>query len=158
MTKPLIYVETTVISYYTSRPSRDVVVAGHQAVTNEWWERVLPSFTPMISAVVLDEIGDGDADAATKRLAVVTGWEVVELTEEAGTLAEEYFRAIELPEAARADSLHLALATWHGLDYLVTWNCRHIAGARVRQVTQAINERHGLATPSICTPEELMEI
>lgn len=112
----------------------------------------------MISAVVLDEIGEGDADAATKRLAVVTGWEVVDLTEEAVTLAEEYFRIIELPETARADALHLALATRHGLEYLVTWNCRHIASARVRQVVQTINERHGLATPLICTPEELMEI
>jgi predicted nucleic acid-binding protein len=106
--QPVIYVETTVISYYTSRSSRDVVVAGHQAVTTDWWERDLPKFTPVISPVVLDEIGSGDAEAAAKRLAVVKGWDVLELTDEAESLAVDYFKGIALPDAARADALHLA--------------------------------------------------
>jgi len=158
MPGPLVYVETTVISYHTSRPSRDIVVAGHQAVTEEWWDRALPELTPVISPVVLDEIAGGDPDAAAKRLEAVDGWDVLTLTDKAVTLARTYFDAIDLPEAARADSLHLALATAHGVEYLVSWNCRHIASARVRQVVQSINDRHGLQTPLICTPEELLEV
>ena len=157
MAKPLIYVETTVISYQASRPSRDVVIAGHQAVTAQWWESDLPKFAPVVSQVVLDEISSGDPDAVAKRLALVRGMDVLEMTGEVQSLAIEYFEGIALPETARADALHLAMATWHGVDYLTRWNCRHIASARVRQVVQQINERRGLATPVICTPEELLE-
>jgi hypothetical protein len=111
----------------------------------------------MISQVVLDEISTGDLDAASKRLAAVASMDVLELTPEVETLAIEYFDAITLPQTARADASHLALATWHGMDYLTTWICRHIASARVRQLVQRINDRHGLVTPVICTPEELLE-
>lgn len=136
MPKPTIYVETTVISYFASRPSRDIVIAGHQAVTTQWWESDLPKFAPAISQVVLDEIAAGDPEAAVKRLSLVTGWDVLGLTHEVESLAIEYFDAISLPQAARADALHLALATAHGVDYLASWNCRHIASARVRQIVQ----------------------
>jgi hypothetical protein len=155
--KPTIYIETTVISYFTSRPSRDVVIAGHQAVTAEWWERDLPKFLPVISSVVRDEISAGDSLAAARRLAVVAKWNVLKLNDEATLLAIEYFDETALPEAARADAMHMAMAAWNGIDYLVTWNCRHIASARVRQLVEKINERRGLATPVICTPEELLE-
>lgn len=157
MPKPVVYIESTVISYYASRPSRDVVIAGHQAVTTEWWESELPKFTAVVSQVVLDEIAMGDPKAAAKRLAIVEGLDLLELGEEVESLAVAYYHGIALPEAARADALHLALATWHGVDYLTSWNCRHIAGARVRQVVRRINESLGMATPVICTPEELLE-
>lgn len=157
MAKPSIYIETTVISYYTSRPSRDVVVAGHQATTIQWWEQDLPKFSPFISQVVIDEIATGDADASERRLAAVKNMNALELTEGVGALAIEYFDAITLPETARADALHLAIGTWHGMDYLVSWNCKHIASARVRKIVEQINSNRQLATPVICTPEELLE-
>ncbi len=154
---PVLYVETTVISYYTSRPSRDIIIAGHQAVTVQWWESDLPKFAAVISQVVLDEIATGDPEAAAKRLAAVATMDILEMTEEVESLAVDYFNGIALPETARADAFHLALATCHGVDYLTSWNCRHIASARVRQSVQQINDRRGLATPVICTPEELLE-
>src|SRR5687767_6448155 len=125
--KPVVYVESSVISYLTSSTSRDLVVAGHQAVTAEWWKDELPKFKPVISPVVIDEISAGDPQAAMKRLAEVEGMDLLEINNDIKDLAARYFEAIAIPEGARADALHLALATWHGTDYLVTWNCRHIA-------------------------------
>jgi hypothetical protein len=154
---PTAYIETTVISYYAAKPSRDVVVAGHQAVTAEWWEKDLPKFQPVISSVVLDEVSAGDPIAVTRRLEAIKGMPLLELSGDVTMLAIRYHESIRLPESARADSLHLALASWHGADYLVTWNCRHIASGRVRLLVRQINERLGIATPVICTPEELLE-
>jgi len=155
--KPVAYIETTVISYVTAKPSRDIIVAGHQAVTTEWWDRDLPKFRAVISPVVLDEISAGDADAIARRLAVVEGMPLLELTSEVTALAMRYYDSVRLPETARADALHLALATMHGTDYLVTWNCRHIANGRVRKLVEEINDSLGINTPAICTPEELLE-
>lgn len=136
MTKPVLYLETTVISYYTSRPSLDVVIAGHQAVTVQWWEWDLPKFEAVVSQVVLDEIARGDPELAARRLAAVAGMNVLELSDEVEALASDIFLSIVLPQTARADALHLALATWHGVDYLASWNCRHIASARVRRTVR----------------------
>lgn len=157
MSRPVVYIETTVISYFASRPSRDVVVAGHQAVTSMWWESELPKFMPVISQIVLDEIATGDPVAAGRRLEAVAGMDLLAVTDEVESLAIEYFQGIGIPEAARADALHLALGTCHGVDYLITWNCRHIASGRVRKSVQEINDRRAFLTPIICTPEELLE-
>jgi hypothetical protein len=154
---PTVYLETTVISYLTSRPSRDVLVAAHQAVTIEWWKNDLPKFKAVISPVVLDEISAGDPEAVTSRLATVENMPLIEITPEVTSLAVRYDDMIRLPESARADALHLALATWHGVDYLVSWNCRHIVSGRTRTLVQALNDSLGVATPVICTPEELLE-
>jgi hypothetical protein len=83
---------------------------------------------------------------------------VLELVPQVGTLADQYFAAIDLPEKARADAYHLAMAVWHGMDYLVTWNCQHIAGARIKRIVETVNAAENLLTPVICTPEELMEV
>jgi len=156
--KPSVYIETSVISYLTAQMSRDLVVAAHQQLTAEWWERALPSFEPFVSSVVLEEIGKGDPGAAKRRAEAVSKFEVLEVIKEVRELADRYFVAIDLPERARADAYHLALAVWHGMDYLVTWNCTHIAGGRVRRTVQGVNVGQGIASPVICTPEELMEV
>jgi len=155
--KPSVYVETSVIGHCVSRPSRHVVTAGHQMVTRRWWEFDLPKFDAFISQVVLDEISAGDVKAAQERLTIVQGMAVLELTNEIEALAKQYFARIDLPGRARADAFRLALATSHGMDYLVTWNCKHIASARVRKLIEDFNDVRGLATPVICTPEELLE-
>jgi len=157
MAKPVIYIETSVIGYYTARTSRDVIFAGHQAVTRQWWKADLPKFKGVISQVVLDEIAAGDSEAAAERLAAVKSFDVLDLAPQVVSLARQYFDEIALPESCRADSLHLALATVHGVDYLASWNCRHIASARVRRIVESMNDRRKLATPLICTPEELLE-
>jgi predicted nucleic acid-binding protein len=155
--KPTVYIETSVISYLTAQVSRDLVVAAHQQLTVEWWEQALPTFEPFVSPVVLEEIARGDPDAAERRMKAASAFKVLEVTPEVRDLAEYYFAAIDLPEKARADAYHLALAVWHDMDYLVTWNCTHIAGGRVKLIVQRVNAGRALASPIICTPEELME-
>jgi predicted nucleic acid-binding protein len=156
--KPSVYVETSVISYLTAQPSRDLVVAAHQQITAEWWKQALPQLDVFVSSVVLEEIGRGDPDAAQRRAEAVSAFEVLEVMPEVRDLADCYFAAIDLPERARADAYHLALAVWHGMDYLVTWNCTHIAGGKVKLIVQRVNAAQGIESPIICTPEELMEI
>lgn len=156
--KPTVYVETSVISYRTARPSRDLVVAAHQQLTADWWERALPQLDAYVSPTVLDEISQGNEKAAQERLAAVAAFGVLELVPQVGALADQYFAAIDLPEKARADAYHLAMAVWHGMDYLVTWNCQHIAGARIKRIVETVNAGQTLLTPVICTPEELMEV
>jgi predicted nucleic acid-binding protein len=156
--KPTVYIETSVISYRTARPSRDLIVAAHQQMTHEWWERVLPQCEAFVSPVVLDEIANGDPDAAARRQQSVSAFPVVEVVPEVHTLAAAYFTAILLPDKAQADAYHLAQAAWHGLDYLVSWNCTHIVSGRVRMSIEEVNAEFGIRTPIICTPEELMEI
>jgi len=155
--KPTVYIETSVVSYLTAQVSRDLIVAAHQELTVEWWEQALPKLQPYVSPVVLEEIAKGDPGAAKKRMKAVSDFEVLEVVPEVRDLAERYFMAIDLPEKARADAYHLALAVWHGMDYLVTWNCTHIAGAKVKLIVQGVNARRGIESPIICTPEELME-
>jgi hypothetical protein len=147
-----------VISYYTSRMSRDLIVAGHQQITREWWDTILPRCSPCIFATVMEEIERGDRSASRERLQAVHGMPLLQITVEAVELANTYRRQIDIPEQCRADSYHLALASWHAIDYLVTWNCRHIASAKARRAVAMINSLRGMRTPEICTPEELMEI
>jgi predicted nucleic acid-binding protein len=156
--QPSVYIESSVISYYSSKPSRDLIVAAHQQITTEWWESSLPNFDAYISQVVLDEIRQGDTVAADRREKSVEPFAVLEMRPDIAKLAYEYFSEIKLADKKRADSFHLALAAWHGIDYLVSWNCIHIASARVRKIVERINEKHGIDTPVICTPEELMEV
>lgn len=153
-----VYIETTVISYYAARRTRDLIAAAHQEITLEWWEKALPLFEPYVSQIVFDEITRGDTKAAQGRLAAVKGFGVLEMMPEVATLADTYFAALEIPDKARNDSYHLALAVYHGMDYLVSWNCTHITAGRVRAIVETINDKKGLDTPIICTPEELMEV
>jgi len=108
--KPTVYLETTVISYLAARPSRDLIIAGHQQITRDWWKHVLPLCDPFISPIVLEEVERGDTDAAQLRTEMIAGLPVLEIVPEVARLAESYFAATVIPEKARADSYHLALA------------------------------------------------
>lgn len=158
MPKQSVYIETTVVSYLMSRPSRDLVVAAHQQVTMEWWENSLPLLDPFVSPVVIEEASRGDEAAAKLRLEKIAGFPVLEITGEVRKLADLYFERIPIPDKARGDAYHLALATYHGMDFLVSWNFTHILSARVKAVIQRINSIQRISTPMICTPEELMEV
>ena len=155
--KPSVYIESSVISYLTARTSRELIIAAHQAITDDWWTKALPNFDAYISPVVLAEINRGDAQAAAKRMAATGLLPILPLTPDVESLAALYFEAVQLPEKARADSYHLAIAAVHEMDYLVSWNCSHIVSGRVRRIIEAINDDRGIRTPIICTPEELME-
>ncbi len=158
MPKPTVYIETTVISYRVALPSRDLIVTAHQHLTRAWWNQALPALEPYVSPFVLNEISRGDPAAARERLDAVAAFSVLGAPPEVEALARRYFDAIAIPAKARIDSLHLAMAAWHGMDYLVSWNCTHIASARVRRIVGGINDEMEIRTPVICTPEELMEV
>jgi len=153
--KPTVYVETTVPSYLTAWPSRDVVRAGEQQVTRDWWARRF-TFELRVSSLVLLECGAGDADAASLRLAVLEGVPVLAQTVEAETLAETLLRDVPLPAKAAADALHIAVAAVNGVAYLLTWNCTHIANATLRPRIEALCRQSGYEPPVICTPRELL--
>jgi len=155
--KPKIYVETTVISYYTSQISRDIIIAGHQQITREWWDNQIDRYTPYISEIVYDEITRGDSKAAKRRIKAVEGFNYLEINSNVLKIAKEYFEALDLPDKSRFDALHLALAVQHGMDYLVSWNFIHLVGARPRKVIEEINHQKGIKSPIFCTPEELIE-
>ncbi len=154
---PTVYIETTVVSYLTARPSRDLVVAGHQQITADWWEHHLPHFEPFISPVVMEEISRGEPQMAAARIEAVSDFALLEVEPAVEELAGIYATAIPLPKRALADGYHLALATSHGMDFLATWNCSHMASGFIRRTVGRINASRGLGSPTICTPEELME-
>ena len=156
--KPAVYIETTIISYLTARPSRNLIVAAHQQLTVEWWENVKPTVESFISPFVIQEASRGDKSAAQRRIEVISDLPVLELNDDIRELAAKYFVAINIPEKAKVDAFHLSVAVWHKMDYLLSWNCKHIASGRVRKTLQEVNEAIGIRTPVICTPEELMEV
>src|SRR5438132_13970015 len=152
-----VYIETTFVSYLTARPSRDVVLAGHQQVTHEWWGTRRANYELCISQLVLDEAGAGDAQAAQERLLVLQPMLVLETTTNALELAKALLQAGALPAKAADDALHIAVAATKSVPYLLTWNCRHLANAGMRPVIERICSAKGFKAPIICTPEELLE-
>lgn len=155
--KQTVYIETSVISYLTAKLSRDLIVAAHQHITNDWWENALSNYEAFISPVVLEEISRGDSTAVKARFEKVSTFSVLEILPEVRNLADTYFSALAIPEKAQADTYHLALASWHGMDFLVSWNCTHIVNGHIKMLIEEINAEQGIRTPIICTPEELME-
>lgn len=135
-----------------------MIVAGHQQITLEWWDSLRPQVDCFISPFVIEEASRGDEAASQKRMVALTGFTILEVNDEIRNLAERYFEAIDLPDKARIDAFHLAIAVWHRTDYLLSWNCKHIASARVRKILAEINQALTIHTPVICTPEELMEV
>ncbi len=154
---PKAYLETTISSYLTAWRSRDLIRAAHQEATHEWWER-RSRFDLYISQVVVMESARGDPDAAAQRLQALAGIPILDVTEDAEALAGELIERGPLPEKAAVDALHISVAAVHGMDYLLTWNCTHIANAATRGEIEAVCRGNGLTPPTICTPIELMEI
>jgi hypothetical protein len=153
-----VYIETTVISYLVANPSRDPLIAAHQQITDEWWRTVRPTVECFISPFVIDEAARGDTEYAPKRLAGIEGFSVLEVNPEIEHLAERYFAALQIPDKAKIDAFHLAVAAWHKIDYVLSWNCRHIASGRVQKILQEANASEKIHTPIVCTPEALMEV
>ena len=151
-----VYLESTIPSYYTSDKSRDLVILAHQQITTEWWDKYLPEYEVYISELVLQEISAGDTDAAKKRNDVVADFPVLAINETVEKLAEIYVKNITILKEAVRDALHLAVASAHGMDYIVTWNCKHIARGEVMRAFESINDSEGILSPTICTPEELI--
>jgi hypothetical protein len=154
--KARVYIETSMVSYLTARPSRDVVAAAHQQISLDWWERRRDDFDLVASLLVLNEARLGNPEAAQRRLAVLEGISLLQVTDEAQQLAVTIVREGLLPQTAFPDALHIATAAVHQVDYLLTWNCNHIANAEILPRIAVIVERFGFGLPYICTPEELL--
>lgn len=155
--KPKAYIETTFISYLTSRPSRDIIVAAHQQITDEWWSTRKEDFDLFASQLVWDEAGAGDQEMSRRRLAALEPVELLEVTEEALSLAKDLVDKGPLPQKAAEDAIHIAVAVINGMDYLLTWNCSHLANAAMRGKIEQICRTRGYEPTVICTPEELLE-
>lgn len=155
--KNKVYIETSVISYLTGRPSRDMVIAAHQELTRQWWDARASDFDLLVSELVLEESAAGDAEASRKRMTAAENIPVLKVNETAIILAEHLVSQGPIPKESAADALHIAIAAVNGIDYLLTWNCKHLANAAHRQKTEALVEAAGYVCPVICTPEELME-
>jgi len=152
-----VYIETTFVSYLTARPSRDLVIAGHQQITHDWWDTRRGSYELCASLLVLQEAQAGDAQAAKERLEVLATMTMLETKNEALALAKEPVQAGALPATADDDALHIAVAATQGVGYLLTWNCRHMANAVMRPLIESVCANKGYKAPIICTPEELLE-
>jgi predicted nucleic acid-binding protein len=155
--RPKVYLETTVISYLVARPSRDIVVAAHQELTRQWWDQRRQDYHLVVSEVVLREAADGDSEAAERRSAILAGIDVLEVGPAALDLADELVRRRAVPAVAAEDALHIAIAVTNGVEYLLTWNCAHIANAAMRRAIDDVCVQQGYEPTVLCTPEELSE-
>ena len=157
MTKPTAYVETTVIGHLVGRMLVDAVVAGRQKVTRQWWLSATSTYRLFASRLVVDECGAGDRDAAAERLAILDSLEFLAASSDANRLAEKLIAGHAIPETEPRDALHISLAAVNGMEYLVTWNFKHIANATARTAIEMICRNAGFEPPIICTPDELSE-
>jgi hypothetical protein len=155
--KPKVYIETTIPSYLTARPNNDLRAMANQSTTIEWWESRRPEFDIYISEFVVAESSQGNSEAAARRLAVITHIPELEITESVRVLGRALVAEGSIPKGAEIDAYHIAVAAVNGMDYLLTWNCTHIANAVMRPKVEAVCRKHGFEPPIICTPQELME-
>lgn len=156
MEKSKVYIETSVISYLTSKPSRDLIIAAHQEITRFWWDSERDKFNVFISESVINESSSGDITAANLRLNKLEDIPLLDLDERVKDLTKAILLSGIIPQKAAEDALHIALATVHNMDYLLTWNCKHIANATINNQLRKIITRTGYEMPMICTPYELI--
>jgi hypothetical protein len=154
--KSRLYLETTIPSYLVARPSRDLLVAAHQQITRDWWESRRSEFDLYVSELALKEVRAGDATLASQRLELLRGIAILTSSSEILDLTEDLIAKGPIPRKAAIDAAHIATATVHGCEYLLTWNCRHIANAELHRGIQRVVRGYGYEAPSLCTPEEMM--
>jgi len=154
--KPTVYIETTIPSYLTARSSENVCALSRQIITRKWWLEKKSHYHLFISDVVMLECQKGDPIASQHRIEVINGIENLEITDECAVLAERIFNELQIPDRARDDSLHISLASVHKVDYLLSWNFRHIVNAVSIKKLNAFLRKENNHIPQICTPEELM--
>ena len=151
-----VYIESTIPSYLTSRPTENLIAAARQLQTQEWWEDERHRYELFTSEVVLAECNIGDPEASRRRIEVLKDLPTLEMTNDCIKLAEQIFKVINLPDRARDDAFHIAIASIHGIDYLLSWNFRHIVNAaNIRKLRLLLNSTNFQLT-SICSPEELV--
>jgi len=153
--KETVYVETTVIGHLAGRLHPDPLISPRQHFARRWWPELLSKYRVVVSHLVIDECSAGDADAALERLEILRNLELLEIYEEVQRLADSLVDGGAIPKSQPRDALHVAIAAFYGVEYLVSWNFRHIVNAALRSRIEAICRDAGFEPPVICTPEEL---
>ncbi len=153
--KQKIYIETSVVSYLVSKPSKNIITAGHQVITQDFWD-ILDNFEVYISDLVLQEAAAGDKIQAQKRLNVLTGLSLLEIDDDTKKLTKSLLKNKAIPEKYPEDAFHIALAALNGIDVIVTWNFKHINNPFTRKIIRRVIEKNGFVCPEICSPDEFM--
>jgi len=156
--KKRIYIETTIVSYYTARPSRDLMIAGHQEATRDLWPELSRTYETYISALVYEEAGRGDPDQAKVRLEAIKPFPMLDIDDEARSLAESIITGKGIPANYPEDALHIAVAAVNHIDVVITWNFAHLNNPFTRRAIRRIVENEGYVCPEICSPDELLEV
>lgn len=151
-----VYMETSIVSYLTALPARDLLAAAWQNATSRWWETQRQRFDLFTSQLVIDESGHGDPEPAGRRLSALADIPHLPMPDAVTELAQVLLTEGALPAKATDDALHVAVSAYHGVDYLLTWNCRHIDNAEMKPLMRSICTVQGYTCPEICTPLELM--
>lgn len=155
--KPRIYLETSVISYLTARPSNSLIASAQQAMTHAWWA-TRSQYELYTSQLTIDEAARGDADAAKERLTILRTMPVLTMNEDAQRLGEQLIERLAMPAKAIDDAYHVAISAVHGMDYLLTWNCKHIANLQLRERIQQTCMDAGYQPALIGTPQEMLDL
>lgn len=154
--QPTVYIETTIPSLLTAWPSGDLQIAAQQVATRDWWETRRGDFELYVSPEVLDEASRGNAEAARLRLEAVANLPVLAVTDDVEELTRRILATGLIPPRATRDAAHIAFASVHGMDFLLTWNCRHIHNAMISRRLSGVCAAMGFTLPVLCTPRELM--
>ena len=152
-----VYIETTIPSYLAAYPSSHPSIAADQSAMHEWWQNERSRFRLYTSVFTLDEAGRGDAGAAARRMKFLEGIPELAIPPELPLIEGDIIKLFRLPPRAHTDASHLALAVLHRMDYLLTWNCAHLANASHQKELMEYCTYHGLHVPIVCTPESLTQ-
>lgn len=151
-----VYIETSIVSYLRQKPSTQVVTAARQLLTHRWWNDERQYYDLVISQYVIDEASGGDSTLAAERLESLNGIPLLPAAPEIPQIASEIMSSGVLPAKAQVDALHIAAVAHHRIQYLLTWNCKHIANAKILPRIHNVLTDLGIPIPIICTPEELL--
>jgi predicted nucleic acid-binding protein len=151
-----VYIETSILGYLTARSTKNLILAANMEITKDWWESRRNAFILYTSEAVLEEVAQGDTAIAARRLEILRDFPLLALNQAVQDLAAQFLARSSLPSKAKVDAIHIAAATIHGMDYLLTWNCKHIANAQIQGKLAEISLDFGYVLPILCTPNELM--
>lgn len=150
-----VYIETSIVSYYTACPSREPIVAAYQEITHEIWPVLQKRYDLYISALAIQEVYRGDQKAAEKRLGVLSAISVLEISQDAQNIADRLIDDNAIPSEYGEGALHVAIASINGMDLLFTGNFSHINTISIKTKIVESIENQGYRPPAICSPDEL---
>jgi hypothetical protein len=156
--KKKVYIETTIVSYLTGRPSGDLLIAARQLQTRQWWDEESKNYELMVSNAVLEEISEGNVDQAVKRMGLIEGVAVIVISDDVKDVAEALIQNCSIPASSYYDALHVAICAVYDIDLLLTWNCKHLANPFMLPKIYGVLQSLGYLSPLIVTPEQLLEV